>query len=63
MKKHNKIGRLLYYFGIFVCAVGIALELVEDTPETLSILAMPLMIIGVILLIASNFFKKVRDMD
>ncbi|MYL56245.1 hypothetical protein GLW20_01840 [Virgibacillus halodenitrificans] len=63
MKKHNKTGRLLYYFGVFVGAIGIALELVEDTPETLSILAMPLIIIGVILLIASNFFKKDRDMD
>lgn len=63
MKKHNKTGRLLYYFGTYISAFGIALELVEDTPEPLSVIAMPLIIIGVILLIASNFFRKDKDTD
>ncbi|WP_077595995.1 hypothetical protein [Oceanobacillus kimchii] len=63
MKKHNKTGRLLYYFGIFISAFGITLELAEDAPELLSIIAMPLIIIGVILLIASNFFRKDKDTD
>lgn len=63
MRKHNETGRLLYYIGIFVSAFGIALELVDDTPEPLSVIAMPLIIIGVILLIASNFFRKNKDTD
>lgn len=58
MKKHNGRGRFLYVVGIFISAFGIAFELLEDTPESLSIIAMPLIIIGVILLIASNFFRE-----
>ncbi|WP_068672153.1 hypothetical protein [Oceanobacillus sp. Castelsardo] len=58
MKKHNKTGRLLYYTGTYISAFGIAFELVEDTPDPLSIIAMPLIIIGVVLLIVSNFFRK-----
>lgn len=61
MKKHNKTGRLLYYIGIFLNALGIAFWLTEDISESLSVIAMPLIIIGVILLISSNFFRKDKD--
>lgn len=60
MKKHNGMGRLLYFVGIFLSAFSIAFELLEGTPESLSVIAMPLIIIGVILLIASNFFREKR---
>lgn len=63
VKKHNKTGRLLYYTGIFVSAGGIGLELGKNAPEPFSVIAMPLIIIGVILLIASNFFRRNKDTD
>ncbi|SFE28240.1 hypothetical protein SAMN05216238_1126 [Lentibacillus persicus] len=63
MKKHNNMGRSLYYIGTFLSAFGIAFELLEDAPDSLSVIAMPLIIIGVILLIASNFFRKTKGAD
>lgn len=50
------MGKSLYYVGIFLSTLSIAFELLEDTPERLSIIAMPLITIRVILLIDSNFF-------
>lgn len=61
MRKHNKIGRSLYFIGIFFSAFGLALILIEDTPKSLSVIGMPLIIIGVTILIASNFFRKNND--
>lgn len=60
MKKHNSVGKILSFVGTFLSAFGIAFKLLESTPESLSVIAMPLIIIGVILLIASNFFREKR---
>ena len=58
LKKHNKVGRFLYFAGIVICSCGIAFKLIDDTPETLSFVAIPFIIAGIILLISSNFFRK-----
>ena len=61
MKKHNKIGRILYFTGIWLNAIGFALAFVEDIPEPFPAFAIPMIVVGAILLIASNFFKKNRE--
>ena len=61
LKKHNKVGRVLCFIGTFLSAFGIAFEIIKDTPEPFSTFSMPLIIIGVILLIASNFFKGSKE--
>ncbi|GAA0493871.1 hypothetical protein GCM10008986_20450 [Salinibacillus aidingensis] len=61
MKKHNKMGRVLFFIGTFLSAFGIAFEIIKDAPEPFSAFSMPLIIIGVILLIASNFYKGSKD--
>ena len=61
MKKHNKIGRILYFTGIWLNAIGLALAFVEGIPEPFPAFAIPMIVVGVILLIASNFFKKNRE--
>ncbi|MDC3414750.1 hypothetical protein [Terrihalobacillus insolitus] len=58
MKKFNKKGRILFFSGIWVIAFGLALGLIEDVPVPFSTLSIPLITIGVILLIASNFYKR-----
>lgn len=57
MKKRNKIGRLLFFIGTVLSACGIALGLIKDTPEPLSTFSMPFIIVGVIVLIMSNFYR------
>lgn len=52
------MGRLLYFVGIVMSAFAITLKLVEGTPTSLSFMAIPLIITGIILLIASNFFRE-----
>lgn len=61
LKKHNKIGRVLFYLGTFLSAFGIAFKNIDDLPETFSAYSITLIIIGVILLIASNFFKERKE--
>lgn len=57
MKKHNKKGRILFFTGIWVNAIGMALALVEGIPEPLPTFSVPLIILGVILLVSSNFYR------
>lgn len=61
LKKHNKIGRVLFYLGTLLSAFGIAFKNIKDTPESFSTFSIPLIIIGVILLIASNFYKESKE--
>ena len=61
MKKHNSIGKFLYYVGIFLFAIGFTLNQtigIIDAPGPYSSFSVPLIIIGIVLLVTSNFFKK-----
>ncbi|WP_430787185.1 hypothetical protein VBD025_15780 [Virgibacillus flavescens] len=60
-KKHTKLGKVIVWIGFlfFMSGFFIVTDLAgEDTPEAFYPFAMPSIIIGIILLIASNFFKK-----
>lgn len=61
MKKHNKKGKVLFFIGIWLNAIGLALALVEGIPEPFPTFSIPLIIIGVILLISSNFYKRSKE--
>ncbi|WP_223701058.1 UbiA prenyltransferase family protein [Sutcliffiella deserti] len=61
MKKHNKVGRVLFFIGTFFTAFGLAFRFLSDTPEPFFTFSIPLIIAGIILLVASNFFKVSKD--
>ncbi|MBP3951724.1 hypothetical protein [Bacillus suaedae] len=61
MRKHNKTGKILYFIGIWINAIGLALLWVEGIPEPYPSFSIPLIVLGVILLISTNFFKKGKD--
>ncbi|WP_345240608.1 hypothetical protein [Pontibacillus salipaludis] len=53
-------GKVLAYVGLWVFAAGFAfsdLLGIEGTPELLETLSIPLMVIGVLMLVSSNFFR------
>ncbi|GGD14074.1 hypothetical protein [Pontibacillus salipaludis] len=56
----NTVGKVLAYLGIWVFAAGFAfsdLLGIEGTPELLETLSIPLLVIGVLMLVSSNFFR------
>lgn len=60
--KKNKKGKALFFVGIWLCAFGFAfnhaLGIINDIPKLLSTLSIPLLIVGIILLVTSNFYKR-----
>ncbi|KGP91275.1 hypothetical protein N780_08790 [Pontibacillus chungwhensis BH030062] len=53
-------GKVLAYVGLWVFAAGFAfsdLLGIEGTPELLETLSIPLMVVGVLMLVSSNFFR------
>ncbi|WP_249872867.1 hypothetical protein [Oceanobacillus saliphilus] len=61
MKKHNRTGKYLYYTGILLFAIGFALNQtigITDAPAPYSSFSVPLIVIGIVLLVTSKFFKK-----
>ncbi|MFD1849319.1 hypothetical protein D8M05_15925 [Oceanobacillus bengalensis] len=61
MKKHNRTGKLLYFIGILLFAIGFTLNQtigIIEAPEPYTSFSIPLIVIGIILLVASNFFKS-----
>ena len=63
MKKHSKFGKVVFWFGYLLLMLGFMFNerigvLAEDIPEVLYPFSLPSIIIGAILIIISNFFKK-----
>lgn len=56
--RQNKTGEILFFVGIRFSAFGIVLNVINEKPNPFFIFSIPLMIIGIILLIASNFYNK-----
>jgi hypothetical protein len=64
LKRHNKIGKFLFYIGILLSVVGFSFNQtigITDTPEPYATLSVPLIVIGIILLVVSNFYKKSKE--
>lgn len=57
MKKQNKKAKILFFIGIWFSAWGISFMLINEEPKLFSTFSIPLIIIGVLLLIATNFVK------
>ncbi|MFC4025508.1 hypothetical protein ACFOUV_17135 [Oceanobacillus longus] len=61
LKKHNRIGKILANIGIYLFAIGFALNPtlgVPDIPEPYSSFSVPLIVIGIVLSVTSNFSRK-----
>ncbi|NQX66971.1 hypothetical protein HQN90_12675 [Paenibacillus alba] len=61
MKNRTTTGKIFAFMGIFIFALGFAFNRdlgIIDTLEPYSSLSIPLIAIGIISLISSNFFKK-----
>ncbi|RDW15123.1 hypothetical protein [Oceanobacillus chungangensis] len=63
MKKHTKFGKIIGWLGFLFFMLGFAFNerigvMVEDIPEVYYPFSLPSIIIGIILLVISNFFKK-----
>ena len=65
LKRFNRTGKMIAFIGIWVFAFGIAFNEtiagISGTPDSLAALSIPLIVIGVIMMITSNFFKRKRD--
>ncbi len=64
MKRYNKFGKILFYIGILLSAVGFSFNQrigIADTPEPYATFSIPLIVIGIILLVISNFYKKSKE--
>lgn len=64
LKGFNRTGKVIAFTGMWIFAFGAAFnETISDvtgTPELLTSFSIPLIVIGIALLIGSNFFKKKR---
>lgn len=63
MKKHTKFGKVIGWLGFLFFISGLLFfsesgVLAEDIPEVFYPFALTSIIIGVILLVLSNFFRK-----
>ena len=61
---YNRTGKVISFIGIWMFAFGFTFNKrigIADTPELFTFLSIPAMIIGVVLLIMSNFFKLKKD--
>ncbi|PWU70357.1 hypothetical protein [Gracilibacillus dipsosauri] len=62
MEKHRKKSKTLFFIGIWLVAFGITFHSTLGIQENmLGFSAIPLMIIGIILLMVSNFYKTRGD--
>jgi len=61
MKNRTRMGKVLAYLGIFLFVTGIGFNQsigYIDKSEPYTSFSIPLIIIGMVLTISSNFFKK-----
>lgn len=66
MKKHSKLGKVVFWFGLLFFILGWMFNeeigiLAEDIPEVFYPFSLPAIIIGIITIFISNFFKKKND--
>ncbi|MEF7564408.1 hypothetical protein V4V35_15435 [Bacillus infantis] len=57
----SKTGKTLYFLGMALFAAGFAVNPlldIGDVPEAVSNLSIPVIIVGLLLIAASNFFKR-----
>jgi vacuolar-type H+-ATPase subunit I/STV1 len=65
MKKHTLAGKVIAWTGFFLFIFGVMFNeqigvLAEDIPETLYPFSLPAIIAGIVIILISNFFKKVN---
>ncbi|GAA0611157.1 hypothetical protein GCM10009001_30510 [Virgibacillus siamensis] len=63
LSKFNRKGKICAFIGIWTAAFGIAFNRsigISDIPDLLASFSIPLIVIGILLLILSNFFKRNR---
>jgi hypothetical protein len=63
MKKHSKLGKVVFWFGFLLFILGWMFNkeigiLAEDIPEVFYPFSLPAILIGIIIIFISNFFKK-----
>lgn len=61
LSRKNKLGKVILIIGFIFFILGIIFNKtlgLTDTPVFLESISLPLIIIGIIILIASNFFKR-----
>lgn len=62
LKKHTKFGKVFFWFGLLFFMSGVAfnqrLGVITEGPEILSTFSIPLIILGIILIVISNFFRN-----
>lgn len=62
MKIHTPLGKVIYWLGFLLFILGIGFNenfgIISDSPGILTSFSIPAIIIGIILLLISNFFKK-----
>ncbi|WP_077324742.1 hypothetical protein [Virgibacillus siamensis] len=65
LKRFNRTGKVIAFIGLWVFAFGIAFNEttsgISGTPESSAASSIPLIVIGIIMLITSNFFKRKRE--
>ncbi|MEN1969067.1 hypothetical protein WMZ97_13455 [Lentibacillus sp. N15] len=57
MGKHNKTSKWIFTIGIFLFALGFAFNHGTDTTESYTYFSKPLIVLGLIVVIVSNFLK------
>ncbi|MBA2174847.1 hypothetical protein H0266_08075 [Halobacillus locisalis] len=63
-KRKTTTGKWLAYLGLWIFAAGFAFSEIigiEGTPDLLASASIPLIVIGILMLIISNFFKEERS--
>ena len=65
MKKHTKFGKVIFWLGFLFAILGLAfnekLGAITDGPEFFSTFSIPSIIIGIILIVISNFLKSKNE--
>ncbi|WP_018930510.1 hypothetical protein [Gracilibacillus lacisalsi] len=65
MTKHTLFGKVIFWLGFLIFILGFmfneTLGIIQDVPASVYSFSMPAIIIGIILIIISNVFKKEND--
>lgn len=67
IKKYTKAGNIIFYIGLLVFIFGLSMN--EDIgwkkyyPEDYTNYSMPIMILGVVIIVGTNFFRKKKQKD
>ncbi|WP_096200455.1 hypothetical protein [Bacillus sp. FJAT-45350] len=62
MTKHSTIGKIIFWLGFLFFMLGIGfnerVEIITNAPDLYTSLSTPAIIVGVVLLVLSNYFKS-----